>query len=519
MRRPLALFTTCLALVGCSEASLGDAIGATSTAPTDPGSWTGGGSSTPPETEDDAFFALPPAQTDVYVFIANPSRNTVTRVNVQTLQVRTTPVGVDPQITATTSDWTTAVVFNRGDDSVSILDADTLDQIVVGVRDNFNQMKLSPDGRFAVLWHDQAAERPDDPPAEGLQSFNEASFVDLATGEHWPMAVGYNPRDVVFTPDGAVAAIVSDDYLAIVDLMSAALAPRLIRLTDAVEPPEAEEVVLAPDGSYAFVRQFGATEVLVVDLLAEEVAPVPVGLNPTDLDLSPDGAQAIVVARGSEQLFLLDTADPFAPPTAIALPPGEGFGSLALDPSGQRGIVYTTATPSRHYGLWDRATGVVDLAQPALVKPIQRLAFTPTGESVLVFHTLANGDADPGSPFYDHWAMTVLSMTGLGPNPLLLPAEPTEFANSTDGRRGYFLMDGERYLETLDYTTSLADEVPLASVPVFVGVLPDLTPQDASSTLAWASQEHDLGRISFYDPTTASLETVTGFELNSEIED
>jgi hypothetical protein len=33
------------------------------------------------------------------------------------------------------------------------------------------------------------------------------------------------------------------------------------------------------------------------------------------------------------------------------------------------------------------------------------------------------------------------------------------------------------------------------------------------------SQDHDLGRISFYDPDDDSLETLTGFELNSGIED
>jgi len=35
---------------------------------------------------------------------------------------------------------------------------------------------------------------------------------------------------------------------------------------------------------------------------------------------------------------------------------------------------------------------------------------------------------------------------------------------------------------------------------------------------AFASQEHDLGRISFYDTDTEALETITGFELNGEIE-
>jgi hypothetical protein len=32
------------------------------------------------------------------------------------------------------------------------------------------------------------------------------------------------------------------------------------------------------------------------------------------------------------------------------------------------------------------------------------------------------------------------------------------------------------------------------------------------------SQQHDLGRISFYDPDAGALDTLTGFELNAGIE-
>jgi hypothetical protein len=38
------------------------------------------------------------------------------------------------------------------------------------------------------------------------------------------------------------------------------------------------------------------------------------------------------------------------------------------------------------------------------------------------------------------------------------------------------------------------------------------------STIAWVSQDHSLGRISFYDAPTGSMDTITGFELNSGIE-
>jgi len=475
-------------------------------------------SSTVPESEDD-FLALPPAQTDTYVFVANPGRDTVTRINVQTLEVRTTEVGANPITVLTTPDYATAAVFNSGDDTVHIIDAYTLETRIVQVRANFNVMKMSPDGLFVALWHDVDAEDPLEPPPEGLQSFNETSFVNLLTGEHFAMAVGFNPRNVVFDRDSTQAAVVSDEYLALVDLSADLLLPNLIQLDDdLIDTPEAEEVVLSPAGDYAFVRQFGTQEILVVDLLAETVDSVPVGLNPTDLDLSPDGSQAVVVTRGSDELWVLETADPFAPPEVVSLPLGTHFGSVLFEPTGNQALVYTTAGAIDRYATWDLQTDTVTLR--SLVKPIQSLSITPTGESALIFHTLADAtDADPSSPFHGEWALTMLALTDYRTNPLLLPAEPTGFANASNGNFGFFIMDGQPFLEQLDYQTLLHEEIELKSHPVYVGVLPDLDPTDGVEPQAWASQDHELGRISFLDPLTQSVETITGFELNAQIGD
>lgn len=471
-----------------------------------------------PEGEDD-FFTRPPAQTDVFVFIANPDRDTVTRVNVHTQEVRTTQVGNEPTLVLTTPDYRWAVAFNRLDDSVSILEASTLDRVDVPVRDNFNAMKMSPDGAWVVLWHDVASERPDDPPPQGLQSFNEVSLVHVITGAHYPMAVGFNPRDVVFGLDGALAAIVSDSYLATIDLLAETPAPDLIELAPGlVDPPEAEEVVLSGDGSWAFIRQFGADAVLVVDLLDRSVTSLPVGLNPTDLDLSPDGAQAVVVARLSREVWVLDAEDPFAPAKVLPLPGTATLGSIALDPTGQLAVLYTTSGLTDRYATWDRSSDV--MTERKLVKPVSSLGITPTGASMLVLHTLADAPgADPTSPFFGHHALTMVSLEDFRSNPLKLPAEPIGFANANNGRFGYFVMDRTPLLEVVDYGTLLHEELTLKSVPVHVGVLPDLDATDGDEPPAWVSQEHDLGRISFYDPDNLTLETITGFELNSEIED
>ncbi|MEZ4239782.1 MAG: hypothetical protein R3F59_27215 [Myxococcota bacterium] len=518
-RLPLLLS---LALAGCADYAVDSASrGWSSSAPSATSAATsatssGGGSTAPPEQEEDLLL-LPPAQTDVYVFVANPERNTVTRIDVSTQQVDTTEVGVRPDLVLTTDDYRQALVLNRGDDTVTVIEAPTLEKRTVPVRDNLNNMVLSPDGTWAVLWHDQAREEPDDPRAAGLQSFNEISFVHTETAAHFPMAVGPNPRMVRFTPDGATAVVVSDSLLARIDLTSLPLLPELIELAPGeLDPPLAEEVLVAADGSFAWVRQFGATELLVVDLDSGVIDRVPAGVNPTDLDLSPDGRQAVALARGSDELWVYDARDPFAAPEVLDLPQ-TGYGSLLFDPTGDQAILYTTAARTERYGVWDRASDTI--TERSLVKPVAGMAITPTGGSLMVFHTLEDGP-DTAPQFAGRSALTLVDLADLArTNPLLLPAEPLAYANSTTGELGYFVMDGSPYFEVLDYVTLLHDQYVLPSIPSFLGVLPDLDPGDADEPPAWVSQDHPLGRISFFDPDEGSLETLTGFELNSGIEE
>ena len=170
---------------------------------------------TNPKSKTISFHAA--ASTNVYVFVANPNRNTVSRINVDDLSVLTAEVGVDPSVVETTEDYTMAVTFNSGSDSISIINSSTLEVTEIEVRDNFNQMKMSPDGNWVICYHD--ADADDANGAGGAQSFNEVSLVNLSTHEHTPMVVGFNPRDVQFSEDSSMAVVVSDAYLAVIDLL------------------------------------------------------------------------------------------------------------------------------------------------------------------------------------------------------------------------------------------------------------------------------------------------------------
>jgi DNA-binding beta-propeller fold protein YncE len=467
-----------------------------------------------PEAEDD-FARLQPAALPDYVFVANPGRNTLSRINVDSLSVLTTEVGVSPAVVLSTPDETKAVVFNKGSNEVSVVDAQSMSVEQVEVREDYNQMSMSPGGGWVVCYYDEAAVDPDDPETEGARSFNEVSLVDLEALSHTAMVVGFNPRDVQFSDDGQRAVVVSDAWLAVIDLDAEVLEPTRIQISDdTVDPPEAEEVVLTPDGGYALIRQFGVTDLVLVNLDSGELDYVAVGDNPTDIDVTPDGNQAVAVARGSSELWIYDLEDLSSEPDVIPMPQEEVFGSLVMSPDGETGILFSTATGAARYGSWDRLeeNPLRAITTRALVKPIDKVEISPDGSTAVIFHPLDNGsEVESDSLFYNSYALTMIDMSDFFANPLRLNSEPIAYDHTADGLTGFVVLEGEPYLEVLHYDSLLFDEIELKSDPVYLGVLPE-------TRQAFVSQEHDLGRISFYDPDTEELETITGFELNAEIE-
>ena len=462
-----------------------------------------------PEQEDE-LLGLKPATTPQYVFVANPDRNTVTRISVPGLAVITAEVGQNPTQVAVTEDLGTAVTFNLDSDDLSIIDADTLEVQTVHVRTGRNSMVMSPDGKWVLCYFDQDSDEVRTN-SGGAQSFNDISLVNIDTLEHFPMVVGPNPHGVHFSSDSSVAVVVSDSYLSRIDLEVDEPEPEHIQITDdLVDPPLAEEVVVSPDGTTAIVRQFAATELVHVNLDELERTSLAVGDNPTDLDITPDGQELVAIARGSNELWVYQMENPFADQTVLDLPDDAVFGSVLLSPDNEKGLLYSTASGESVYASWNRSTGSVTLRD--LVKPVQNVGISPTGGTALVAHSPANGgDVGSDSPYYNRPALSLIDLDTFFSSALALPAEPKEFAHTPDGELGFFIMENQPYLEVLNFNTLIHDEIELKSNPVHLGTLLD-------TQTAYISQEHHLGRISFFHPEEFDLQTITGFELNANIE-
>jgi DNA-binding beta-propeller fold protein YncE len=466
------------------------------------------GDEAPPETEEVPLL-YKPAVTAKWLFVVNPGRDSLTRVEVDTLAVATAAVGSVPTTVATTADGAFAAVLNEGDDTVSVVDADAFTVTSVPIRDGNNRLDVSQSGDWAMCWYDPDWESSGT--WEGVQSFNEVSFVQLDPPTSVPLVVGYKPHDVRWSKDGTRAVVVSDSMLAVVDLDIRPVAARLIPIAETeADAPVAEEVELTPDGHYAVVRQFGTSGLLAVNLESDEVVPLAVDGTPTDMDLDPSGDRLAVLVRSRHLVYRFEIDDLFAAPEEIPLPTDGEYGSLSFVGDDGLAVLSTNASLTPSLAVWDSEGGT--LTERTLVKPVSAVGPVDATSSALIFHTREDQDGiDPDSPFRSKWALTMLDVVSLKATPLLLVDETSSWGATDDGHWAFVGLEEESRLEVLDLTTHLPEEVSLASPAMNVGALP-------GRSVGYASMEHELGRIGFYDAETGELDTLTGFELNSEIE-
>ncbi len=468
----------------------------------------------PPEEEDD-FVSVAPSAADVFVFIANPNRDSVSKVHVLSRQITTLEVGDEPVQVEVTADYGRAVVFNDGEDSVSVIDVDTDEVETVQVREDFNFLALSPSGEHAVCFLNTGMLDGTES-FQGVLSYTEVSIVDLDEMISHDFSVGFNPRQVKFADDGARAVIISDEFITTVDLTADTPEPELLDLqADPFNPPVAAEVEVEPTGEFAFIRYQTEDAIQVVDLDTGELSWLDAGSDPTDMDLSPDGGQLMVVSRTSRELRTFEATEPDEAPVLIDLPDTETIGSLSMAPVGDMAMLYTSAELTDRVTLWDRSTD--ELTVKRLEKPVEQVIMAPDGDSVLVIHTLADTTGE-NDLYTDEYVMTIISLGSdlYVPNAVMLEDPLESVANFDNGERAVFMMQENRYVGVIDYDTRLVDDILVPSLPVHVGVMP--AGDDLPIPVAWVSQDHPLGRISFVDPENFAIQTVTGFELNSGIE-
>jgi hypothetical protein len=477
----------------------------------------GGGASAdaglPPEQEVESSYESPVA-TGRFVWVANPVSGRVAYVDAATLEVRTVPAGNSPRYMAAIPDpeRDVAVVINELSGDATLLRADAAGNVQVSsfdVADGANAWAVSPSGRWAIAWTNAASYPKPDP----VQGFQDVTVVDLLTEKATRLSVGYRPVALSFSLGDEHAYAVTQDGVSVIDLTlpQGPLTAKLVPISeDPFEDPGTRDVSITPDGSLAFVRRDGSSQVTVVSLADGELVQVQLAGDCTDLDLSADGTRALAAVRDRGEIAILPVPEIASAPETfqVVSVPNATVGSVAIAAEAPVALVYTNAAQE------PRITKILFDTTPPAVRTLKLHAAvlgvfpSRSGASAVVVHQPVEGAFGsfsaltlapelPAKIVATQAPVTAVALTPSGDRAIV--AERSDAAK----KYGAYLVRSEN---------QQVDRYALSSPPIAVGAV-------VGAKRAFVAQEHPEGRLTFIDLDTGLSRTLTGFELAARVID
>jgi len=494
----------------------------------------------PPETKQ-AVAGPPPAATPHYIFTLDAADGLIVRVSFSDLSIEAIPIGGAPSVVEAQPNVDRAFVLNPGRSMLQVLDATnggptSLENVPFDRQQDV--LNLSPDGAWAV-----ASTDPDTEPDEGAEGI--ATVVQLQPpGGGMPVtydrAVGYRVSNVFFrVVDGAAtsAVVVAKDSVSQIALAASGpppLPPRLSLPESAVADFGDRGVVATSDGHFILIQSFTDPSITVVDVDGWAISQLSLSDIPTDLEVEPSGAVAVAVLRATAKVQLIDLPGDLADvdgglPTPLDLG-GFNAGQIALSPvddpvTGPFGILFTNATDTNEIARLDLNSGLVTPYPDALLKLVQAVGISPNGKTAIIVH---RPQANPATT--DPYELAVAEDTGFSMFDLGTAVAQLTRTNGVPISAFAFVPQGDAAavalrddtnliygVDSLDLTQLIAQSFTLPSAPEWLGGFPVQTGV-SSPRRVFVTQIFAGGRISFLNLDAETLETVTGFELNSQID-
>jgi hypothetical protein len=379
-----------------------------------------------------------------------------------------------------------------------------------------NALAMAPSGSHAVVWYDHARAKSGDP----VGSFQALSLLQLTAGQEKSLSVsvGFRPRSVTFAKGGAQALVVTDDGVSILELgkIKDGDIVASVPLSKAIGKAD-REVLISDDGQWAVVRETGSTKLGLVHLPSKKIGEVDLGAVPTDLDLVPGGTSALAVLRDAGQVAMVtlpaQVTDTFE--FKLADLGGAPLGLARLTEDGKTALLYTSVAGIEQVATLDIATG--NVTPVAIKKTIDNALLVPGTRKAILLHKPGAGPgySDLTEKFVDDSQGYTLYDLDTGYTKLVLtPVKPLEVALSQGPDKAWLLLPDPKGLAHLvqeaDLTSFQTVDHPLGSAPEHGRYL-------QKAGVVAVTQTHPSGRITFLDAKTGQAKTVTGFELNGQV--
>lgn len=138
-------------------------------------------------------------------------------------------------------------------------------------------------------------------------SSNSVSAIEQGSGGAWTqtvIAVGQGPEGLDLSPNGREvwSAHSRDGGVSVIDVAS-----KKVTQTIALGTKRSNRIKLTPDGKYALVSDIESGELVIVDAPArKEFKRVALGKSPEGILIAPDGTRAFVAVNGDNHVAVVD---------------------------------------------------------------------------------------------------------------------------------------------------------------------------------------------------------------------
>ena len=490
----------------------------------------------PPEIE---YELTEPHSSQRYVWVAMTDQDRLAKIDGVTLEVASVPVGDRPEVLAALPSTDTAVVLDSINAAATVIrpaQGSVISELYPTLP-NLNRLATTPGGRYAVAFFDLTKAIADAGSLEAVTqvgSFQDVTVLSVAPGaqEAVDLTVGFRPREVEVDQSGDYAFVITDDGVSVIDLpaMTAGeptIVPPIPVTTDPFGDASGVEVDIVASGGYAVVRTPGEAAVRVVQLLGPAAGQgwdIPLPREPADIDLAPDGARVYAAFRNPAGLAVIDVPGDALDPsgvTEIDLTTATG-GQLELAPDGATGVLFTNAILDERITFVDFTTPGFPVRTFPMQKSVRTVGFDPSGTKLIVLHARAPGDPDDATSFAEFIdrssGYSIIDVATGFAKLQITEVDPDTFAFAGFASRAYVTLDGGdaegavAAVQEIQLDTGVVHTIELGSPPDAIGLLP-------ATQKIYVSQRHPLGRVTFVDVPTGQVQTLTGFDLNSQIID
>lgn len=385
----------------------------------------------------------------------------------------------------------------------------------VAIPGHLNTVSFSDDALTAVAYLDYSVSQ--DIQIDGVADLGEVAFIRLSDGTRGSVSVGFSPSRVLFGPNNQ-AVVMSRSQVVAVDLDTfekTLEAPLTLDADQQIDPSDAELAYDLNTGTTTLLLTVeNSSDLYMLDLETEYWNIGDLGAVPSSLGVASEQAKSVFVFDSASKAVILENSQ-------LSTLSADSIQDISLEePSNQAligpgfAVLYNDANELVHdvYRL-DLETG--DLTEYVVANPVQELRLTSSGNyAVGILKPEENFSSGLDNYQDNFYGIAILDMQSDDVVSLVAETRPIGLELIEDDVSSYalVLMEGKDDLLYIDLSNpSVPEEVALPAPPVSIETLPD--------GQFLITHEMGAGMVSFMDPSTLKLKTVSGFAMTGLMED